>query len=72
MAKEVQQPANLLTLADPELGTKQKRENRGKKEETKRGDPRHPGRGAPEADRPRAEPAGEGEPDKGRTGEGGK
>ena len=54
---------------DPELGQEKEEKEGGAKHNG--GDPQHPGRGAPEADRPRAEPARGGEPDKGRTGRGG-
>ena len=50
----------------PELGQKKEEKEGGAKQNG--GDPQSPGGGAPGADRPRAEPARGGEPDKGRTG----
>ena len=53
----------------PNVGAARKKRKRGGAK-TNGGAPQRPGRGAPEADRPRAEPARGGEPDTGRTGEG--
>ena len=60
---------NRYRTRDPELGQEKEEKEGGAKQNG--GDPQRPGRGAPEADRPRAEPARGGEPDKGRTGRGG-
>ena len=65
--KLIAKPENPSALVA--LTRTQKEEKEGGAKQN-RGDPQHPGRGAPGADRPRAEPARGGEPDKGRTGEG--